>query len=331
MFLSIVIPVYNGESFLREAVQSVTSQPCTDLEIIICDDGSNDRTEKICRELKAQDHRVRYYQKNNTGVSDTRNFGLQHATGDYVAFLDADDGWKQDFYTTEIRQSIICHGMPDIVSFGQYWCGATLQEIKQIHIPDECETSGTTALNKCWGHHGAAFYRTSFLREGNCYYPKSFSYFEDFIFKMCATYLAKSVLILPFALYLYRNNPASVMHNSNDFIFYKQYLLAFDYTWKKLQELAFSKKESVLCDRITHAFTQKLIYGSFILSYRTWKKQVVESDIMQLLIESINKGMLERKKDLEYAALYPFLFYIRKRIPMRFRMLYRKLRNKLRK
>ena len=89
--VSIIIPVYNVEQYLRECLDSVISQTYRNLEIIIVNDGSPDSSGSICEEYAAKDSRIKYFIKENGGLSDARNFGMHHVSGDYVIFLDSDD------------------------------------------------------------------------------------------------------------------------------------------------------------------------------------------------------------------------------------------------
>jgi glycosyltransferase involved in cell wall biosynthesis len=89
--ISVIIPVYKVEDYLERCVSSVCRQTYTDLEIILVDDGSPDNSGKLCDELAAQDGRIRVIHKENGGLSDARNAGMEAATGDYIAFVDSDD------------------------------------------------------------------------------------------------------------------------------------------------------------------------------------------------------------------------------------------------
>src|SRR3989344_5838995 len=89
--ISIVIPVYNGEAFIEETLRSVLKQTYRNLEVIVVDDGSKDRTALIVKKVVAEDSRVRYLYKENQGQSAARNHGLGEAKGEYVSFLDADN------------------------------------------------------------------------------------------------------------------------------------------------------------------------------------------------------------------------------------------------
>ena len=88
--VSVVIPVFNGERFLREAVQSVLDQHYSPLEIIVVDDGSTDATPTVAKSLPET---VRYLHQTNQGPAAARNRGIEHAQGDLIAFADADDLW----------------------------------------------------------------------------------------------------------------------------------------------------------------------------------------------------------------------------------------------
>lgn len=89
--ISIIVPCYNQAEFLDETLQSVIDQEFQNWECIIVNDGSPDNTEDIAKEWVEKDCRIKYYTKRNTGVSDTRNFGIKHATGEFILPLDADD------------------------------------------------------------------------------------------------------------------------------------------------------------------------------------------------------------------------------------------------
>lgn len=91
--VSFIIPVYNVEQYLRQCVESIIGQTYRDIEIILVDDGSQDECPGICDIFANSDCRVRVIHKENGGLSDARNAGLQQATGDYVVFVDGDDFW----------------------------------------------------------------------------------------------------------------------------------------------------------------------------------------------------------------------------------------------
>ena len=96
--ISVIVPVYKVEPYLRECVDSIINQTYKNLEIILVDDGSPDNCGAICDEYAAKDSRVRVIHKENGGVSSARNAGIEAATGDYIGFVDSDDWIEPDMY-----------------------------------------------------------------------------------------------------------------------------------------------------------------------------------------------------------------------------------------
>ena len=93
MRVSFIIPVYKVEKYLRQCVESITTQTYRDIEVILVDDGSPDDSPALCDNLADEDVRVNAIHKENGGLSDARNVGLKAATGDFVVFVDGDDFW----------------------------------------------------------------------------------------------------------------------------------------------------------------------------------------------------------------------------------------------
>lgn len=100
MKFSILIPVYNTESYVGQCIESVLSQDCTDYEMILVNDGSTDRSAEICEGYAAKDPRIKYFSKQNEGLLLTRRYSLQRASGEYVLFLDSDDYWDRKLLST---------------------------------------------------------------------------------------------------------------------------------------------------------------------------------------------------------------------------------------
>lgn len=96
--ISVIIPVYNVEPYLRRCLDSVIRQTYTNLEIILVDDGSTDGSSAVCDEYKEKDSRILVIHKENGGVSSARNAGLEMATGEWIGFVDSDDWVETDMY-----------------------------------------------------------------------------------------------------------------------------------------------------------------------------------------------------------------------------------------
>ena len=111
--VSVIVPVFNVEKYLRQCLDSILQQTYQNLEIIIINDGSTDGSDAICREYAGKDSRISYFAKENTGISDTRNVGIRQATGEYVTFVDSDD-WVEHTYVEELMMLTLL--LPIIIS-----------------------------------------------------------------------------------------------------------------------------------------------------------------------------------------------------------------------
>ncbi|VTX69886.1 glycosyltransferase family 2 protein [Gemella haemolysans] len=96
--ISVIVPVYNVEKYLEKCVNSIVNQTYKNLEIILVDDGATDNSGKLCDELAKIDNRIKVYHKENGGLSDARNYGVERATGDYIGFVDSDDYIDAEMY-----------------------------------------------------------------------------------------------------------------------------------------------------------------------------------------------------------------------------------------
>ena len=104
--ISVIVPIYNVEPYLRRCVDSILAQKYRDLEIILVDDGSPDDCPQICDEYAAQDERIKVIHKANGGLSSARNAGLDIASGNWVSFIDSDDWIEPDMYEILLRNAI---------------------------------------------------------------------------------------------------------------------------------------------------------------------------------------------------------------------------------
>ena len=89
--ISVIVPIYNVENYLRQCLDSILGQTFTNFEVLLVNDGSSDSSGDICREYVEKDSRFHYFEKENGGLSDARNYGIERARGEYLTFIDSDD------------------------------------------------------------------------------------------------------------------------------------------------------------------------------------------------------------------------------------------------
>lgn len=110
--ISIIVPVYNVEKYIRRCIESLIAQTFESIEVLLIDDGSKDSSGAICDEYALKDARVKVIHKKNGGVSSARNVGLDHATGTYIMFCDSDDyvapTWCEKLYNSMIKCGFYC-------------------------------------------------------------------------------------------------------------------------------------------------------------------------------------------------------------------------------
>ena len=136
--ISVIIPVYNVEEYLPKCIESVRNQTYGNLEIILVDDGSTDRCSIICKQYAALDTRIKVIHKENGGLSDARNTGMEASSGDFLAFVDSDDWIDENMY--EVLYSLISKYEADIAI-------CKLREVSKSEIIDQ----STNAIVVCNG------------------------------------------------------------------------------------------------------------------------------------------------------------------------------------
>lgn len=106
ILISVILPIYNAESYLNRCLDNLINQTYTNLEIICVDDGSTDNSLKLLKEYQDKDNRIKVIHQNNAGPGITRNIGLSVATGDYISFIDADDYSDKEMFNLMLQKQI---------------------------------------------------------------------------------------------------------------------------------------------------------------------------------------------------------------------------------
>ena len=120
--VSIIVPVYNGEKTIERCLRSIQNQSYSNIEVLVVNDGSSDHTERIIRKYAQRDSRFRYIEKENSGVSDSRNVAMEQAKGDYFQFVDGDD-WLVKQATEEFVNTALTFGCDMVISDFYRVCG----------------------------------------------------------------------------------------------------------------------------------------------------------------------------------------------------------------
>lgn len=210
--ISVIIPIFNQEKYLEKCLNSICAQTYNNLEILMIDDGSTDRTPDICRKFQNSDSRFCYIRQANAGVAAARNKGLDMMSGDLIGFIDPDDWVEPDFY--ERLVSLYQQYDVDIVSCGRYQVFDESQYVrsKNTYKIIQCDTEKALELlvknEEVKSHLWNRIYRPevfSNLRfeEGRVY--------EDVLILHQVFSKAKKFLFTDEPLYYYRQHPNSIV------------------------------------------------------------------------------------------------------------------------
>lgn len=186
--VSVIVPIYNSADVLDKCLVSVLNQTYTNLELVLVDDGSSDRSFEICKSFQDKDQRVKLFQKKNGGVSSARNYGLQVASGAWVTFLDSDDFLEKDFL-----EQLMAIQTTDMLVGGFKRFGDKNDEI----VPNQQVVSVKNDLNALWNKTVDKFiywypwgkiYKLDIIKANNLQFNEQMFYSEDFCFLL--SYLA---------------------------------------------------------------------------------------------------------------------------------------------
>lgn len=185
MMVSVIVPVYKAEKFIAKCIESILGQTYKNLELILVDDGSPDRSGEICDEYAAKDNRIRVIHTDNHGVSHARNTGLDRATGEYVCFVDSDDWVSPDYI-----QNLIPEQGEDLVHGGYVHMAKgemTKKAFFQAHTASRSqwrenfeENWSQGALMAPWGNS----YKRAILEEHHIRFPTDLDIAEDMVFNL---------------------------------------------------------------------------------------------------------------------------------------------------
>lgn len=296
--ISIIVPVYKAEKYLRRCVDSILAQTFTDFELLLIDDGSPDSSGEICDQYAASDPRVRVFHKPNGGVSSARNLGIDISNGEYLTFVDADD--LIDKETLSISISEMTRDNIDLlqVSFS-----------RDIEKLGKNSTSNSSVLDKysyvqenyviacIWG----TFIKATIIKDNNILFDPSIKLGEDQLFLYnCITH-SNRLKRLGNICYYYFYNTYSASNNEK----------AKDLTQSSYACISFKEKYPLFQKRIDDLvlyYTEKLIlqhqYGTV---YDILQKLKPKSQIYRPLCTKIM--MLISKQSVFLAVLFESITY----------------------
>ncbi len=222
LLVSIIIPVYNGEKYIERCLRSLIGQTYQNVEIIVLNDGSTDHTMQILQKYAAIDSRIVIVDKVNSGVSDTRNRGLELARGEFVQFVDADD-WLTNDATEQLVKGMLSGCEMVICDFNRV---IEKNIVVKGHIPKEgpisCDEFALYMMkapaNYYYGVLWNKMFRTDIIRACSLEFPVEIDWCEDLRFNLEYLLHIKKVYVLQKSLYYYVRTKGSLAQSRSDMV-----------------------------------------------------------------------------------------------------------------
>lgn len=228
--VSVVVPVYNAERFLRVCVNSILNQTYKNLEIILIDDGAKDESPQICDELQSKDARIIVVHKENEGAGKSRNCGIKIATGEYILFVDSDDCIKPTLVerclqaANDSKAAIVMFGVEHIDVWGNV-IGDTVpysdqyifldEEITEKLLPEMLFSENKKERNLEIPACMANFYSLDIIRKTSWYFESEKEYISEDLYSLLKLYrYIERMVVLDEALYCYRHGYESLSTSS---------------------------------------------------------------------------------------------------------------------
>ena len=249
--ITVIVPVYNVEHYLDKCLDSLINQTYKNLEIIVINDGSTDNSGIICQEYARKDNRIVYIEKENGGLSDARNVGLDKMTGSYVTFIDSDDWVELDYvevlynklleYCADIAVGNYCKFNESDSNFYFHISGNYFEKLyDNVSIVDCLNDSNklfNSALIVAWGK----IYRKEIV--SNFRFPVG-RVAEDTIFNLRALLASKNIVYINKASYIYRVRSGSIS-NTWDEKWIRDYIYAIEDRLALLSTLGYPMSEHI--------------------------------------------------------------------------------------
>ena len=211
--ISIIVPVYNVENYVAECITSLINQTYRNIEILLVDDGSTDKSGQICDSF-ANDDRIRVFHTKNAGVSAARNYALDRARGDYIGFADSDDRAEPEMFETLLRCAEKSGADVALCGFDREYPSGIRQSSRP---PVYVEASGAEAVSTVFYEYGLIYnyawnklFRREFFESG-LRFPVGFLYEDQYVITrlLCS---GGKIACMPEILYHYRQRRSSIVH-----------------------------------------------------------------------------------------------------------------------
>lgn len=214
--VSIIIPIYNADEYLKNCLDSIIKQSLEDIEIICINDGSTDSSAKILEEYSNHSN-IKVINQENSGVSIARNRGIEEANGEYIGFVDSDDWVDIDFYE-KLYDSAKRHNA-EIAAAGFFKVKSNSKKPRTVYTEEELFSDIQEKINICnipkYCYVWNKIYKLSELKKNNLKFTENVNY-EDVRFTIRALYYLERLVTVPDVFYYYRSRKNSIVKTTKN-------------------------------------------------------------------------------------------------------------------
>lgn len=242
--ITIIIPIYNAEKYLRKCLDSIMNQTHKSIEVLLINDGSRDNSGKICDEYEKKDERIKVIHKENEGVSVARNIGLKNAKGEYIAFIDADDYVEKE-YLEKLLRKLKDHNVECIICGYNRIYGNSIEKIskdKSYTLSKIEFLDGILNVQGGIGFTWGKLWKKQAIK--NIEFKKEVKIGEDSLFCIEASKNVNNVYILNETLYNYVFNENSAVRKYNEN--FANYCLISMQEAKKVIETEYKENKEII-------------------------------------------------------------------------------------
>lgn len=290
--ISLIIPIYNGEPYVQRLITAIKAQTYGNLEVLLINDGSTDNTVEQCEKYIGGDKRFIIFTKENGGVSSARNYGLQKAQGEFIAFIDADDYIYPEYI--EYLYFLLIKHQASMSCCGYYKMWDTEKVRKFDNTSEEITFNSTEALEdllyrkKITGYPVLKLYNAAMLN--SIHFPENVIYGEDMLFTLEAIKHCRKVVYGSKILYIYYQHMASATHRSNNV---EQYEVTWKLQYKEIMEYVNQKNPKLI-----YAAQAKLFIVALGQLCRIWNEAEAENFRKELLkyMKLVDSAVLRDRK-----------------------------------
>ncbi|OBZ13700.1 glycosyltransferase family 2 protein [Bacillus sp. FJAT-26390] len=312
--ISVIVPIFNAERWLLRCLHRILHQPFRNIEVLLINDGSTDRSGVICDEFAAADARIRVIHKPNSGTSSAKNVGIKASSGKYIAFLDADDEIDELFFV-KLYATAEEHGCEVVISgYRTVPTGLSVSPHYKLHSLISGKDLILSAAAVHTGNDLCFAWRSLFLRESlnrnGITFHEGLTIGEDTIFHLEALLTADRAYALPDILYFYTvNNMDSLMSS-----LYKPYLersLILQYELRKQLSETFGLCAHDHYRKDMAAYHIASIYSMLIRNFKNSPVPATKEDIARILhLEMITDSTKVLGYQYKCSSLKEYLYYL---------------------